>query len=141
MQAVLAGEDEPDAGSVADSTLTVVLDDALREAREDLAELDGLGEELSRVPEDAPGRVLGTAGHDRTLGSSPAGSAVGRRWPRCSCGRPSALLVDEPTGHLPTPLCVELGGRARPGYRRRTWGGVRVLVTVLALHGRHPSKW
>ncbi|WP_069883733.1 ABC-F family ATP-binding cassette domain-containing protein [Streptomyces luteocolor] len=68
---VLAGVDEPDAGSVsrpADlgflhqelpfataSTITAVLDEALREAREDLAELERLGEELARLPEDAPG--------------------------------------------------------------------------------------
>ncbi|WP_151483137.1 ABC-F family ATP-binding cassette domain-containing protein [Streptomyces albicerus] len=68
---VLAGVDEPDAGSVtrpgdlgflhqempydADSTLAHVLDEALREPREDLAELDRLGEELARVPEHDPG--------------------------------------------------------------------------------------
>ncbi|MEU0204262.1 MULTISPECIES: ABC-F family ATP-binding cassette domain-containing protein [unclassified Streptomyces] len=67
---VLAGVDAPDAGSVtrpdglgflhqelpydADSTIAAVLDEALREAREDLAELDRLGEELARVPEDDP---------------------------------------------------------------------------------------
>ncbi|MET7699559.1 ABC-F family ATP-binding cassette domain-containing protein [Streptomyces sp. NPDC005485] len=66
---VLAGVDRPDAGSVtrpadlgflhqempydADATIAVVLDEALREAREDLAELDRLGGELARVPEDA----------------------------------------------------------------------------------------
>ncbi|MFF2955091.1 ABC-F family ATP-binding cassette domain-containing protein [Kitasatospora sp. NPDC057965] len=68
---VLAGVDEPDAGRVsrpadlgflhqelpfdADATIAAVLDDALREARADLAELDRLGEELARVPEDSPG--------------------------------------------------------------------------------------
>ncbi|MGW2228493.1 ABC-F family ATP-binding cassette domain-containing protein [Streptomyces formicae] len=68
---VLAGADEPDAGSVtrpgdlgflhqempfdAASTISVVLDEALREAREDLAELERLGTELARVPEDDPG--------------------------------------------------------------------------------------
>ncbi|MFE7598410.1 ABC-F family ATP-binding cassette domain-containing protein [Streptomyces sp. NPDC057494] len=67
---VLAGVDEPDAGSVSrpaglgflhqempfdsDSTLSAVLDEALREAREDLARLERLGEELARVPEDDP---------------------------------------------------------------------------------------
>ncbi|MGW0997177.1 ABC-F family ATP-binding cassette domain-containing protein [Streptomyces sp. NPDC002523] len=67
---VLAGVDEPDAGSVtrpADlgflhqempfdvgSTIAAVLDEALREAREDLAELDRLGEELAHTPEDEP---------------------------------------------------------------------------------------
>ncbi|MER6980611.1 ATP-binding cassette domain-containing protein, partial [Streptomyces carpinensis] len=68
---VLAGVDEPDAGSVtrpadlgflhqempfdSGSTIAAVLDEALREAREDLAELDRLGERLALVPEDAPG--------------------------------------------------------------------------------------
>ncbi|MGW1161143.1 ABC-F family ATP-binding cassette domain-containing protein [Streptomyces sp. NPDC002519] len=68
---VLAGVDEPDAGSVArpadlgllhqempfdaGSTIAAVLDEALREAREDLAELDRLGERLALVPEDDPG--------------------------------------------------------------------------------------
>ncbi|MGW0095849.1 ABC-F family ATP-binding cassette domain-containing protein [Streptomyces sp. NPDC003328] len=67
---LLAGVDEPDAGSVtrprdlgflhqqmpidADFTLAAVLQEALREAREDLAELHRLGEELARVPEDDP---------------------------------------------------------------------------------------
>ncbi|MEV5176785.1 ABC-F family ATP-binding cassette domain-containing protein [Streptomyces flaveolus] len=70
---VLAGVDEPDAGSVtrpadlgflhqempldAGSTIAAVLDEALREAREDLAELERLGEELARVPEDDPGHA------------------------------------------------------------------------------------
>ncbi|MFI7387775.1 ABC-F family ATP-binding cassette domain-containing protein [Streptomyces sp. NPDC049813] len=65
---VLAGVDTPDAGSVerprdlgflhqempydADRTLTDVLDDALREAREDLTELERLGEVLATTPED-----------------------------------------------------------------------------------------
>ncbi|MFE2071509.1 ABC-F family ATP-binding cassette domain-containing protein [Streptomyces misionensis] len=68
---VLAGVDEPDAGSVtrpadlgflhqempfdADATLSTVLDEALREARTDLAELERLGEELARLPEGDPG--------------------------------------------------------------------------------------
>ncbi|MFD5758206.1 ATP-binding cassette domain-containing protein, partial [Streptomyces sp. NPDC127044] len=68
---VLAGVDDPDAGTVtrpgdlgflhqempydADSTIAAVLDEALREAHEDLAELDRLGEELARAPEDDPG--------------------------------------------------------------------------------------
>ncbi|PJM92776.1 ABC-F family ATP-binding cassette domain-containing protein [Streptomyces sp. CB01373] len=67
---LLAGTDEPDAGSVtrppdlgflhqempydADATIADVLDDALREAREDLAELERLGEQLARTPQDAP---------------------------------------------------------------------------------------
>lgn len=68
---LLAGVDEPDAGSVsrpdglgflqqempfdAGSTIAAVLDEALREAREDLAELERLGEELAHVPQGEPG--------------------------------------------------------------------------------------
>ncbi|NEC05191.1 ABC-F family ATP-binding cassette domain-containing protein [Streptomyces sp. SID7909] len=77
---LLAGVDEPDAGEVvrpadvgflhqempfdADSTLAGVLDDALREARADLAELDRLSGLLSRTPEDSPehARLLETYG-------------------------------------------------------------------------------
>ncbi|WEP00872.1 ABC-F family ATP-binding cassette domain-containing protein (plasmid) [Streptomyces sp. FXJ1.172] len=68
---VLAGVEEPDAGSVTrpgdlgflhqempfdtESTIAAVLDEALREAREDLAELDRLAERVAVVPEDDPG--------------------------------------------------------------------------------------
>ncbi|MGW3164422.1 ABC-F family ATP-binding cassette domain-containing protein [Streptomyces sp. NPDC001142] len=68
---LLAGVDQPDAGSItrpadlgflhqempfdAASTVTEVLDDALREARADLAELDRLADLLAHVPEDSPG--------------------------------------------------------------------------------------
>lgn len=68
---LLAGVDEPDGGSVtrpadvgflhqemafdATSTIADVLDDALREAREDLAAIDRLTKELARTPQDSPG--------------------------------------------------------------------------------------
>ncbi|MCW3819992.1 ATP-binding cassette domain-containing protein [Micromonospora sp. DR5-3] len=67
---LLAGTDDPDAGTVtrppdlgflqqempygADATIADVLDDALREAREDLAELERLTEQLARTAQDAP---------------------------------------------------------------------------------------
>ncbi|GAB2892445.1 ABC-F family ATP-binding cassette domain-containing protein [Streptomyces mayteni] len=67
---LLAGTEQPDAGSVTrppdlgflrqetphagDATLADVLDDALREAREDLAELARLTELIGRTPQDAP---------------------------------------------------------------------------------------
>ncbi|GAA2280770.1 ABC-F family ATP-binding cassette domain-containing protein [Streptomyces hawaiiensis] len=78
---LLAGVDEPDAGSVSrpdglgflhqempfdsGSTISAVLDEALREAREDLSELERLGEELGRVPEGEPGHqdLLSAYGH------------------------------------------------------------------------------
>ncbi|SCF07318.1 macrolide transport system ATP-binding/permease protein [Micromonospora coriariae] len=66
---VLAGVDQPDSGTVArppnlgflhqempydpSATLAAILDDALREARADLAELDRLGAALSDAPEGA----------------------------------------------------------------------------------------
>jgi macrolide transport system ATP-binding/permease protein len=68
---LLAGADEPDAGTVVRpagigflhqempfepaSTIADVLDDALREAREDLTELDRLSRALADVPQDSPG--------------------------------------------------------------------------------------
>ncbi|MFE7750269.1 ABC-F family ATP-binding cassette domain-containing protein [Streptomyces sp. NPDC057428] len=68
---LLAGTDEPDAGGVtrpsdlgflqqemsfdATSTIAVVLEEALREAREVLADLERLTEELARTAEDDPG--------------------------------------------------------------------------------------
>ncbi|MFI0241040.1 ABC-F family ATP-binding cassette domain-containing protein [Streptomyces sp. NPDC016845] len=67
---LLAGADTPDAGTVerphdlgflhqemaydAGTTLADVLDDALREARNDLAELERLGDLLARTPENDP---------------------------------------------------------------------------------------
>ncbi|MFJ2093687.1 ABC-F family ATP-binding cassette domain-containing protein [Streptomyces sp. NPDC087901] len=70
---LLAGTDEPDSGSVtrpADvgflhqemaydtgSTIADVLDDALREARADLAELDRLSGLLARTPQSSPGHA------------------------------------------------------------------------------------
>ncbi|WEH43323.1 ABC-F family ATP-binding cassette domain-containing protein [Streptomyces sp. AM 2-1-1] len=68
---ILAGVDEPDSGTVVrpaglgflhqempydgGATLADVLDDALGEARADLAALDRLAREIAAVPEDAPG--------------------------------------------------------------------------------------
>ncbi|MEV7225758.1 ABC-F family ATP-binding cassette domain-containing protein [Polymorphospora sp. NPDC051019] len=68
---LLAGTDEPDTGTVvrpadlgflhqempfrADATIADVLDDALREARADLAELDRLTAALADLPPDSPG--------------------------------------------------------------------------------------
>ncbi|MEV4765211.1 ABC-F family ATP-binding cassette domain-containing protein [Micromonospora chokoriensis] len=73
---VLAGVDEPDAGTVtrptdvgflhqempftSSATIATVLDDALREARADLAELDRIGTALATAPE-------GAEDHDRLL--------------------------------------------------------------------------
>ena len=142
---VLAGVDESDAGSVtrpadlallhqempydAHATIATVLDEALREAREDLAELDRLGEELARAPKDQDildaygrrleqaqdreswgadrraalvldGLGLGAFGHDRTLGSLSGGERGRLALAALLVRRPSALLLDEPTNHL-----------------------------------------
>ncbi|MGW2849017.1 ATP-binding cassette domain-containing protein, partial [Streptomyces sp. NPDC001274] len=67
---LLAGIDEPDSGTVVRppgtgflhqelpfdpaSTITEVLDDALREAREDLAELERLADRIALAPQDSP---------------------------------------------------------------------------------------
>ncbi|MFD9981761.1 ABC-F family ATP-binding cassette domain-containing protein [Streptomyces massasporeus] len=80
---LLGGVDEPDAGTVsrpdslgllhqempfdAGATIAAVLDEALREAREDLAELERLGEELARVPEHDPGHRELLAAYGRRL--------------------------------------------------------------------------
>ncbi|MER6066805.1 ABC-F family ATP-binding cassette domain-containing protein [Streptomyces sp. NPDC001792] len=142
---LLAGADEPDAGSVtrpadlgflhqempydAEATIAAVLDEALREAREDLAELDRLGEELARAPEDPEllesygrrleqaqdrgswdadrraalvldGLGLGAFGQDRTLGSLSGGQRGRLALAALLVRRPTALLLDEPTNHL-----------------------------------------
>ncbi|MFH9656747.1 ABC-F family ATP-binding cassette domain-containing protein [Streptomyces sp. NPDC017248] len=142
---VLAGIDDPDSGSVtrpadlgflhqempydAAATLAAVLDEALREAREDLAELDRLGQELARTPEDRAlldaygrrleqaqdreswdadrratlvldGLGLGAFGRDRTLGSLSGGQRGRLALAALLVRRPSALLLDEPTNHL-----------------------------------------
>ncbi|MGQ5264464.1 ABC-F family ATP-binding cassette domain-containing protein [Micromonospora sp. ZYX-F-536] len=80
---VLAGVDEPDSGTVARppdlgflhqempfspaATVATVLDDALREARADLAELDRLGTELAATPEDTERRAELLAAYGETL--------------------------------------------------------------------------
>ncbi|MFF4902834.1 ABC-F family ATP-binding cassette domain-containing protein [Streptomyces sp. NPDC001068] len=85
---VLAGVDEPDAGSVtrpadlgflhqempfdAASTIAAVLDEALREAREDLAELDRLAERMARTPEDDPGHAQLLDAYGRRLEQAEA---------------------------------------------------------------------
>ncbi|MER5553744.1 ABC-F family ATP-binding cassette domain-containing protein [Streptomyces sp. NPDC002793] len=71
---LLAGADEPDAGTVtrpadlgflhqempfdAAATIADVLDEALREVRDGLAGLEHLAEQLARTPEDSPGHAV-----------------------------------------------------------------------------------
>ncbi|MFI8817990.1 ABC-F family ATP-binding cassette domain-containing protein [Streptomyces sp. NPDC055082] len=135
---VLAGVDQPDAGSVsrpgdigylhqempfeAASSITAVMDDALCEAREDVAQLERLGEELARVPEEAPG-------HQELL------DRYGRRLEQAQdreswdADRRAALVLDG----------LGLGG---VGYGRTLGslsGGQRSRLSLAALLVRRPS--
>ncbi|GAA2881513.1 ABC-F family ATP-binding cassette domain-containing protein [Streptomyces mexicanus] len=135
---VLAGVDEPDAGSVsrpadlgflhqempydADVTIAAVLDAALREAREDLAELERLGEELARVPQDDPG-------HQELL------DAYGRRLEQAQdreswdADRRAALVLDG----------LGLGTVGHDRTLGSLSGGQRGRLAVAALLVRRPS--
>ncbi|MFV5997010.1 ABC-F family ATP-binding cassette domain-containing protein [Streptomyces sp. NPDC056231] len=135
---VLAGVDEPDAGSVtrpgdlgflhqempfdAGSTIAAVLDEALREAREDLAELDRLGEALARVPVDDPG-------HQEVL------DAYGRRLEQAQdreswdADRRAALVLDG----------LGLGAVGHDRTLGSLSGGQRGRLALAALLVRRPS--
>ncbi|MCW6004170.1 ATP-binding cassette domain-containing protein [Micromonospora sp. CPCC 205371] len=167
---LLAGADEPDAGHVVrpaslgilhqevpfapHATVQDVVDDALRETRDDLAALDRLsaalavtptdellaeyGERLDRAQEteawDADRRAeivlagldLATIAADRPLGTLSGGQRGRLALAALLIRRPSALLLDEPTNHLDDDAAAFLEEhlRALPG------------VVVLASHDR-----
>ncbi|GGM85952.1 ABC transporter ATP-binding protein [Lentzea pudingi] len=164
---LLAGVDQPDGGVVTrphdlgflhqempfpdSATVADVLDDALAEARADLAELDRLGalvadpaylEEYSERLElaqqheawDADHRAgivlgglgLGDVALGRTLGSLSGGERRRLDLAALVIRRPAALLLDEPTNHLDDDAAAFLEEQLRslPG------------VVVLASHDR-----
>jgi macrolide transport system ATP-binding/permease protein len=159
---LLAGTDEPETGTVvrpadlghlhqempfdAAATIADVLDDALREAREDLAALESpdaltleeYGERLERAQlHDAwdadrraglvlAGLGLGQLEHGRTLGTLSGGQRGRLALAALLIRRPTALLLDEPTNHLDDDAAAFLESQLRdlPG------------AVVLASHDR-----
>jgi macrolide transport system ATP-binding/permease protein len=135
---VLAGADEPEAGSVtrpadlgflhqempydADATITAVLDEAVREAREDLAELDRLGEELARVPEGDPG-------HQELLAAYGRGLEQAQDRESWDADRRAALVLDG----------LGLGAFAHDRTLGSLSGGQRGRLALAALLVRRPS--
>ncbi|MEU6995731.1 ABC-F family ATP-binding cassette domain-containing protein [Streptomyces sp. NPDC046465] len=135
---VLAGVDRPDAGSVThpddlgflhqempfapDSTIATVLDGALREAREDLAELERLGDELARVPEDALGHQELLA----TYGSRLEQAQDRESW---DADRRAALVLDG----------LGLGALGHERTLGSLSGGQRGRLALAALLVRRPS--
>ncbi|MGW5681351.1 ABC-F family ATP-binding cassette domain-containing protein [Nonomuraea sp. NPDC003754] len=148
---LLAGADEPDSGSVVrpadlgflpqeapfagDATVADVLDDALREARTDLAELDRLTRALTEAPDDAAlleaygARLdqaqqrdswdadrraevildrlgLGGVPYGRALASMSGGQRGRLALAALLIRQPAALLLDEPTNHLDDAAAV-----------------------------------
>ncbi|MFF0387415.1 ABC-F family ATP-binding cassette domain-containing protein [Kitasatospora sp. NPDC004615] len=135
---VLAGADEPDAGSVtrpadlgflhqempfdAATTVAAVLDDALREARTDLAELDRLGSELAELPDGDPRQAALLAAYGTRLEQTQHREA----W---DADRRAALLLDGL-------------GLAAVAHRRTLGslsGGQRGRLALAALLVRRPS--
>ncbi|MGX1310733.1 macrolide transport system ATP-binding/permease protein [Streptomyces calvus] len=135
---VLAGVDEPDAGRVtrpadlgflhqempydADSTIAAVLHEALRETREVLAELDRLGEELARVPEDDPGHRELLDAYGKRLEQAQHREA----W---DAGRRAALVLDG----------LGLGAFDQDRTLGSLSGGQRGRLALAALLVRRPS--
>ncbi|MFE1318452.1 ABC-F family ATP-binding cassette domain-containing protein [Kitasatospora phosalacinea] len=135
---VLAGVDEPDAGSVvrpadlgflhqelpfdAGATVAAVLDGALREARTDLAELERLGAELAALPEQDPSLPGLLAEYGQRLEQAEARGS----W---DADRRAALVLDG----------LGLSGLAPERVLGSLSGGQRGRLALAALLVRRPS--
>ncbi|MEE1736834.1 ABC-F family ATP-binding cassette domain-containing protein [Streptomyces sp. BE147] len=135
---VLAGVDQPDTGSVsrpgdigflhqempfeAASLLTAVMDEALFEAREDVTELERLGEELARVPEEAPGHQELLDAYSRRLEQAQDRES----W---DADRRAALMLDG----------LGLGAVGHDRTLGSLSGGQRSRLALAALLVRRPS--
>ncbi|MEV1024192.1 ABC-F family ATP-binding cassette domain-containing protein [Streptomyces sp. NPDC050264] len=135
---LLAGADTPDAGTVerprdlgflhqempyaAEQTLSDVLDDALREARQDLAELERLGDLLARTAEDRPGHAELLDSYGQRLESAQAREV----W---DADRRAAMVL--------AGLGLDGVPRSRP--LRSLSGGQRGRLALVALLVRRPT--
>ncbi|KEF16871.1 MULTISPECIES: ABC-F family ATP-binding cassette domain-containing protein [Streptomyces] len=135
---LLAGVDEPDAGQVtrpydlgflhqempfaADATIARVLDDALREARADLAELDRLSRLLADTPEDRPAHAELLETYGQRLEQAQEREA----W---DADRRAAIVLDG----------LGLGGIAHDRTLGSLSGGQRGRLALAALLVRRPA--
>ncbi|MET9294651.1 ABC-F family ATP-binding cassette domain-containing protein [Streptomyces sp. NPDC003077] len=135
---LLAGVDEPDAGQVTrphdlgflrqempfdgDATIARVLDDALREARADLAELDRLARLLAGTPEDRPEHAELLDAYGRRLEQAQEREA----W---DADRRAAIVLDG----------LGLGGVAHDRTLGSLSGGQRGRLALAALLVRRPA--
>ncbi|WP_033026300.1 ABC-F family ATP-binding cassette domain-containing protein [Streptomyces rimosus] len=135
---LLAGVDEPDAGQVTrpydlgflhqempfagDATIARVLDDALREARADLAELDRLSRLLADTPEDRPAHAELLETYGQRLEQAQEREA----W---DADRRAAIVLDG----------LGLGGIAHDRTLGSLSGGQRGRLALAALLVRRPA--
>ncbi|MEU5641158.1 ABC-F family ATP-binding cassette domain-containing protein [Streptomyces milbemycinicus] len=135
---LLAGVDEPDSGRVerpadlgflqqempydAEATINDVIDDALREAREDLVELERLSDELARTSQDAPGYAALLAAYGGRLERAEEREA----W---DADRQAALVLDG----------LGLGAVGHGRTLGSLSGGQRGRLALAALLVRRPS--
>ncbi|HWU08993.1 MAG TPA: ABC-F family ATP-binding cassette domain-containing protein [Streptomyces sp.] len=135
---LLAGTDEPDAGSVtrpadlgflhqempfdATATITDVLDEALREVRDELAELELLSHRLARTQEGSPGHAALLGAYGRRLEHAQEQEA----W---DADRRAAVVLDG----------LGLGGIRPDRALGSLSGGQRGRLALVSLLVRRPS--